>query len=103
MQDYSSAWRRHRFLKRLPMLMFLAGVLLIIATGQIQALRSLQPLLPIVGVAYVVSMIVLNLKLMRFACPRCKKRFNGNAFRGPAPYRKTLGRECGHCGLALYE
>jgi hypothetical protein len=102
MADYSEAWRSHRFWKRLPLLGMGFAFVLLIAMGQVPSLQRFDPLLPVFGVALVALFVVANVKLARFVCPRCKKRFNANFLGGGASPRGDVGKACGHCGLSLY-
>lgn len=100
MPDYSQAWRSRRFWARLPLFPMGTAVVLMIAMGQIPALRSLEPLLPVLGVAFIACMVLANIRLASFICPRCRKRFNsGVSGSGGFSFRPDLGKACGNCGL----
>lgn len=103
MPDYSEAWRRHRFWKRLPNIVFCVILILLLAMGQFPVLQRFDFMLYVLGLAFVACMIVTNIKLATFACPRCGKRFNDHPLGSSGwSLRSDLGRQCGHCGLALY-
>jgi len=99
--DYSDAWRVHRYWKRAPLVGMGCAIALLVAMGQFAALQRLEPALPVFGLALVALFVVANIRLARFVCPRCGKRFNSRMLDGGA-LRADAGKACGHCGLALY-
>lgn len=102
MSDYSRDWKAHRFWKRLPWFAFAITAALLFAMGQFSALQRREPLLPIVWLAWVGCFVLANIRLARFVCPRCHKRFNSSLFTGGISLRRSLGKACGNCGLPLY-
>ena len=64
--DYSTAWRAHRYWKRLPLVGMGCAFVLLIAMGQFPALQRLEPALPVFGLALVALLVTANIKLAGF-------------------------------------
>ena len=101
-RDHADAWRRQRRWRRLPLFVVGAGMVFAVAAGRWPALEPIFTAArwPFV-LLFVATMILANVQLARFACPRCGERFNAR-LRDGAGLRADAGKACAHCHLALY-
>jgi len=101
-RDYADAWRRHRRWRWLPLSVIGAGMVFAVAAGRWPALEPVFTAAqwPLV-LLFVATMIIANVQVARFACPRCGKRFNARVLDGGG-LRADAGKACAHCHLALY-
>jgi hypothetical protein len=104
MDDYSSQWHHYRVLNRTGMIAFAAFLAVLPISIAAQHLGHLdwvstKRLFTIFGVAALLSLWAVLLAIVLWRCPRCHERYSRRSLLSV----HSLGRECVHCGLKMYE
>lgn len=97
--DYRDHWQRYRRLRNINFVVVACYVPVTMAFALLGTwlLGSLVPGFVVAG-AFMVTFMVLGIKLQAWRCPRCGKRFSAKWW-----YNKGLmARKCVHCGLPKY-
>jgi hypothetical protein len=95
-QHKHGAWAEYRRLKRRAILIYVLGILVVVAITSVSGLW-LDPSVvgfPL-GCAYLVIYFIESVPLARWRCPRCHHPFHLT----PPVYWNPYSDSCGHCGL----